>query len=390
MNIWRRFVRGLCLISMGFLLIASFGFFIWGYISERSYMCIIGLVGGCISFGGWLSCLFYEISLIKILNNWVKAAPKQFPLKPPLDKQALYEAIMKHGGNKEKKIGEMYIIGCYLNKAREKTYYCKIKYWLGWKTIYFQEYVNRPGPIVSVTSEKKYNDQLVHLLELLIWEDSMGNPESKTISNEEATKMVEEAQYEVIENGESSMALIEATDRRRGKHVEAIRDRNEMVRTQMIELAKDLLTVSMYLKRQVVTIDNCKMAVELSIGRTSLVTMYLNKVDKNDKRMNWKDIMASMARDRDKPLISSIRTIGNKKKWHLPFSKASSIQTSYLVTSGWEIDDKAFDRDFLQLLPTARMLVDEQLGQLHTETVADTEYLQVMFSETEAELGDSQ
>ena len=161
-----------------------------------------------------------------------------------------------------------------------------------------------------------------------------------------------------------------------------------MVRTQMVELAKDLLTVSMYLKRQVVTIDNCKMAIELSIGRTSLVTMYLNKVDKKDKRMNWKDIMTSMARDRDiKPLISSIRTMDSKKGWHLPFSKASSIQTSYSVTSGWDIDDKAFDRDFLQLLPMARILVDEQLGQLHSETVADTEYLQVMFLETEADLG---
>lgn len=155
-------------------------------------------------------------------------------------------------------------------------------------------------------------------------------------------------------------------------HGDVIQKRKNLISKQMIGLAKELLTITLYTQNESVLVENCRFSVGMQMsGQAMQVNLYLKKVKRSDKgKFTWKDIIGDIAHSvkskTDLPI--TLKTLTSK-------AQESSI-ANFTVDDEWKVSTKDFGLPFIKLLPSARLLVNEELNNLEGDALTDIAYLE--------------
>ena len=202
----------------------------------------------------------------------------------------------------------------------------------------------------------------------------IGDPENEPQS-EGADKMLDMEQ-----EGRSSGALALIGDKSLAHHVEAIKNRNTLIQRQLVALAKELFTISMYTNQKNVIVDNCKIAIGMEPGDNKLkINLFLKQTGKGDNdKLTWKDLIAELRNEKQlQPVIATLRDASEPARRRI-FRKTISADkaiASYTVTTNWSVMWQDFGLELTRLLPIARMLAQEQLKQLYEDTVSEMDFI---------------
>jgi len=154
------------------------------------------------------------------------------------------------------------------------------------------------------------------------------------------------------------------------RHVNLLKQRHERTQVLLVSLAKQMFVLSLYLETDTVVVQNGKFGVKLTVGADDLGVQLFTK-GTDAETTDWKDLIADLVQSRNLDSIESAVKSRRQKRRH---SENRTIG-GYNVDSGGTLLRSSIPREYIPLIPTAKLLVDEQLTEQERATKFELAYL---------------
>lgn len=178
---------------------------------------------------------------------------------------------------------------------------------------------------------------------------------------------------------DKDLVTLDLKDERLTRHAVLIKARNKIVTREMVLLAKELFTISLYTEHPTVVLENCRLTVQMRRGQTLDVWFYLKKLAKGDKNVfTWRDILRDVAKSKNMTSMSEfLREIREeRRRMETDHKSVSKAIASFGVSDVWNVVDRSFNLNLMRLLPAARALANERLNELMVETQGEMAYME--------------
>lgn len=155
------------------------------------------------------------------------------------------------------------------------------------------------------------------------------------------------------------------------RHVNLLKQRQERTQALLVGLAKQMFVLSLYLETDTVVVQNGKFGVKLTIGTDELGVQIFTKGTDAEK-VDWKDLIANITQSRS---VDSIESAVRSKRQRRLHSEPCTVG-GYNVDSAGRLLRNDIPREYIPLIPTAKILVEEQLSEQEAATKFELAYLE--------------
>lgn len=154
------------------------------------------------------------------------------------------------------------------------------------------------------------------------------------------------------------------------KHLELIGERKERSQSLMVSLAEQMFVLSLYLEEKTVIVQNCKFGVKLTVGDDLGVQIFT--LGTNAETIDWKDLISDLVQSRS---ISSMTSAGRERKQRKRKNDNRIIGGYNVNGNNGELLRNNVPQKYVSLIPTAKMLVEDELAQQKEAIKSELEYL---------------
>lgn len=167
------------------------------------------------------------------------------------------------------------------------------------------------------------------------------------------------------------------------RHVNLLKRRRERTQALLVSLAKQMFVLSLYLDTETVVVQNGKFGVTLTVGSDDLGIQLFTK-GTDAETIDWKDFIGELVQSRS---VSSVESTVKNRRQRRKRSENCTVG-GYNVNSKGVLLSNNIPNEYVPLIPTAKLLVDEELVKQEEATKTELAYLEELDGMTPEWMGE--
>lgn len=155
------------------------------------------------------------------------------------------------------------------------------------------------------------------------------------------------------------------------RHVNLLKQRRTRTQALLVSLAKQMFVLSLYLETETVIVQNGKFGVKLTVGTKDLGVQLFTK-GTDAETIDWKDFVGELVQSRS---VSSVESAVKSRRQRRRSSEHCTVG-GYNVNGKGVLLRNSIPKEYVPLIPTAKLLVDEELVKQEEATKSELAYLE--------------